>query len=127
LTETKPILTAENLRVRYRNGALGIVDVSFEVAPGRLVGIFGPNGAGKTTSMRAVSGFLRTEGARVISGKIVLDAEDVTNQEPHRMAARGLAFVPERIKVFSNLSVADNLAALVGLPTGERRADRHDP
>jgi branched-chain amino acid transport system ATP-binding protein len=126
MTDTTPILTAENLRVRYRNGALGIVDVSFEVQPGRVIGLFGPNGAGKTTSMRAVSGFLRTEGARVIAGRVTLAGHDVTNHEPHRQAASGVAFVPERNKVFPSLTVAENLAAVSGLPKGARRAELND-
>jgi branched-chain amino acid transport system ATP-binding protein len=126
MKDTTPILTAENLRVRYRNGALGIVDVSFDVAPGQVIGLFGPNGAGKTTSMRAVSGFLRTEGARVIGGRVTFAGQDVTNQEPHRQAARGLAFVPERNKVFASLTVAENLAAVSGLPKGARRAELNE-
>lgn len=121
-----PILTAENLRVRYRNGALGILDVSFRVAPGQVVGLFGPNGAGKTTSVRAVTGFLRTEGARVIAGRVILDGRDVTNHEPHRQAALGVSFVPERNKVFSSLTVAENLAAVSGLPRGSRRHELHE-
>jgi branched-chain amino acid transport system ATP-binding protein len=120
--ESAPILTADRLRVRYRNGALGILDVSFRVAPGQVVGLFGPNGAGKTTSVRAVSGFLRTEGARVVQGSVMLDGHDVTNHEPHRQAALGVAFVPERNKVFASLTVAENLAALSGAPRGTRRA-----
>jgi branched-chain amino acid transport system ATP-binding protein len=126
MTDTSSILTAENLRVRYRNGALGIVDVSFEVARGRVIGLFGPNGAGKTTSMRAVSGFLRTEGARVIAGRVRLGGDDVTNHEPHRQAARGVAFVPERNKVFPSLTVAENLAAVSGLPKGGRRVELNE-
>ena len=120
------ILTAENLRVRYRNGALGILDVSFQVARGQLVGLFGPNGAGKTTSVRAVAGFLRTEGSRVIQGKVTFEGQDLTNREPHRQAARGLAFVPERNKIFSSLTVAENLAAVSGAPGGSRRAELND-
>ena len=126
MTGATPILTAENLRVRYRNGALGIVDVSFEVAPGQVIGLFGPNGAGKTTSMRAVSGFMRTEGARVIVGRVTLGGDDVTNNEPHRQAARGVAFVPERNKVFPSLTVAENLAAVSGVPKGARRVELND-
>ena len=123
MNDPSPILTAENLRVRYRNGALGILDVSFQVAPGKIVGLFGPNGAGKTTSVRAVAGFLRTEGARIIQGRVTVGGRDVTNQEPHRQARLGVAFVPERNKVFTNLSVAENLAAMSGLPAAERRRD----
>jgi branched-chain amino acid transport system ATP-binding protein len=123
---TESILTAENLRVRYRNGALGILDVSFRVAAGQVIGLFGPNGAGKTTTVRAVAGFLRTEGVRVIRGKVTYAGQDVTNREPHRQAARGLAFVPERNKVFPSLTVAENLAAVSGLPRGARRAELND-
>src|SRR5438105_12579625 len=126
MNDPSPILTAENLRVRYRNGALGILDVSFQVAPGKIVGLFGPNGAGKTTSVRAVAGFLRTEGARIIQGRVTVGGRDVTNQEPHRQARLGVAFVPERNKVFTNLSVAENLAAMSGLPAAARRAELHD-
>jgi len=123
---TESILTAENLRVRYRNGALGILDVSFRVAAGQVIGLFGPNGAGKTTTVRAVAGFLRTEGARVIRGKVTFHGQEVTNREPHRQAARGLAFVPERNKVFPSLTVAENLAAVSGLSRGARRAELND-
>lgn len=126
MNDSSPILTAENLRVRYRNGALGVLDVSFHVAPGKVVCLFGPNGAGKTTSVRAVAGFLRTEGARIIQGRVTVDGRDVTNHEPHRQARLGIAFVPERNKVFANLTVAENLAALSGLPSGSRRAELNE-
>ncbi len=126
MNSQSPILSAEHLRVRYRNGALGILDVSFRVAPGHVVGLFGPNGAGKTTSVRAAAGFLRTEGARIVSGTVTLDGRDVTNQEPHRLAARGVALVPERNKVFSSLTVSENLAAVSGAPRGARRAELQD-
>ena len=106
------ILDAQSLRVRYRNGALGALDVSFKVDRGQVVALFGPNGAGKTTSMRAISGFLKTEGAKVVGGRVELFGNDLTNSEPHRMTRHGVAFVPERRKVFPNLSVMENLTAL---------------
>jgi branched-chain amino acid transport system ATP-binding protein len=106
------ILSAENLKVRYRNGALGIADVSIEVDAGQVIVLFGPNGAGKTTTVRAVSGFLRAEGAKVVSGRVTLHEQDITNWEPHRTTRRGVTFVPERRKIFPNMSVAENLAVL---------------
>jgi branched-chain amino acid transport system ATP-binding protein len=120
------MLEVEGIRVRYRNGALGIRDVSLAAAPGQVVALFGPNGAGKTTSVRAVSGFLRTEGARVISGHVRLFGRDVTNFEPHRMAKLGVAFVPERNKVFSRLSVGENLTALGVRQGAKKRAELTD-
>ena len=122
----EPILRAENLRLRYASGVWKSWTSRSGSQPGQIVGVFGPNGAGKTTSVRAVSGFLKTEGARVIKGRITLFGHDVTNAEPHRQARLGVSFVPERNKVFPSLSVAENLAALGRLPRGRRRAELSD-
>lgn len=106
------LLRVENLRVRYRNGALGVIDSSLQVDAGRIVALFGANGAGKTTTLRAIGGFLKTEAARAIAGKVTFDGRDITNREPHQIAALGVATVVERRKIFANLSVRDNLLAL---------------
>lgn len=125
-TGGEALLEVDNVRVRYRNGGLGVLDVSLRVAPGEIVGLFGPNGAGKTTSVRAASGFLRTEGAKVIGGSVRLAGEKVTNCEPHRQAKLGLAFVPERNKVFASLTVQENLVAIGRPPAGRRRTELID-
>ncbi len=78
------------------------VDVT--VAAGRLVAVVGANGAGKTTLLRAVSGLLRPS-----AGSVRVDGDDVTGSSAERIAARGLAHVPENRLVFPSLSVADNL------------------
>jgi branched-chain amino acid transport system ATP-binding protein len=124
--EDEPLLEAENVRVQYRNGALGVVDVSFRMRAGQVVALFGPNGAGKTTSVRAISGFLRTEGARVVQGSVRIGGRDVTNSEPHNQANLGVSLVPERDKVFPQLTVTENLFASGRLPKGERRAELLD-
>jgi branched-chain amino acid transport system ATP-binding protein len=115
------LLDVDHLRVRYRNGAIGISDVSLRVDAGQVVAVFGPNGAGKTSTVRGISGFLRTEGTRVVKGTVRFDGADVTNGEPHRQAKRGMAFVPERDKVFPTLTVVENLAALGVSPGSARR------
>jgi branched-chain amino acid transport system ATP-binding protein len=117
------ILQADNLQVRYRNGALGIVDVSFSLDEGQLVVLTGPNGAGKTTSVRAVSGFLKTEGARVVQGSVKLFGRTTTNLEPWQTTALGVAFVPERRKIFANLTVRENLDAIQVRPAKARRKE----
>jgi branched-chain amino acid transport system ATP-binding protein len=108
------MLVVESLAVRYRNGALGISDVSLEVGDRQVVSVFGPNGAGKTTTVRAISGFLRTERARAVRGRITLDGQDITNLEPHVVARMGIGFVAEKDKVFPRLSVHENLLAISG-------------
>jgi len=123
MTTNSLLLEVEGLRVRYRSGAIGIADVSLRVGHGQVVALFGPNGAGKTSTVRGVSGFLRTEGARVAHGSVTFDGQDVTNAEPHRQAKLGVAFVPERNKVFPTLTVAENLAALGVLPSPARRQE----
>lgn len=120
------ILSAESLKVRYSNGALGVIDVSLEVDAGEVVVMFGPNGAGKTTTVRAISGFLKTERARVIGGKVTLFGEDTTNAEPQRTTSLGAVFVPERRKIFPNMSVAENLDALGKRPSRARRREIYE-
>jgi len=114
-------LELRSLRVRYPNGALGILDVSLVVEQGAIVALFGPNGAGKSTTTRAIGGFLQSEGAKIVEGDVLLGGRRITGLEPHRIAALGVAVVPERNKVFANLSVAENLAAL---GNRMRRSDR---
>lgn len=120
------MLEAEHVRVRYGNGALGITDVSFQLRAGCVTAMFGPNGAGKTTSARAASGFMKTEGARVEGGTIRFEGQDVTNVETQAMARHGVILVPERNKIFPNLSVMDNLQACGRSPARVRRAQLLD-
>ncbi|GIF52775.1 branched-chain amino acid transport system ATP-binding protein [Asanoa ferruginea] len=118
------LLAVADLTVRYRNGALGVQGVSFEVRKGQIVAILGAAGAGKTTTVRGISGFLRSEGARVIQGDVTFRGKNITNQEPHNVSRLGLFAVPERRKIFANLSVQENLEALgKGMVTGDRRAE----
>jgi branched-chain amino acid transport system ATP-binding protein len=87
------------------------------VAAGELVAVIGANGAGKTTLLRAASGLIRPT-----AGTVRLDGRDVTGQPAERIAAAGLAHVPENRLVFPSLTVADNLA-LGGWTRRSARAD----
>ncbi len=116
------MLELSGVRVRYRNGALGVVDVSLRAEPGKVVAVFGPNGAGKTTSVRACTGFLRSEGASIVAGRVRLDGRDMTGAEPHRFCRRGVFCIPERRKIFPQLTVAENIRAVRNLPPRRERA-----
>jgi ABC-type branched-subunit amino acid transport system ATPase component/ABC-type branched-subunit amino acid transport system permease subunit len=99
-----PVLTALKITAGY--GVAPVLDkLSFDVRAGELVALIGANGAGKSTTMRVVSGLLRATG-----GEIVLDSKRIEHMEAHRIAASGLALVPEGRQVFPDLSVFDNLA-----------------
>ena len=78
--------------------------VSIEVPKGKVVSLIGSNGAGKTTTMRAISGMLKPR-----SGSIKLEDKEIAGLDSHHIARLGLAHSPEGRRVFSNLSVLDNL------------------
>src|SRR6185295_12528671 len=97
------ILSCVKLSAGY--GAAPVLDeVSFEVRPGEMVALLGANGAGKSTAMRAVTGLLRP-----VTGSIVLDDRPVEQMPAHKIAASGMALVPESRQVFPELSVLDNI------------------
>ena len=99
----KTKLKVEDLCVSY--GAINAVrGISFEVNEGEIVALIGANGAGKTTTMRTITGL---EHAK--SGKILFEGKDITNQKAHLTALGGIAHVPEGRRVFTNMSVLDNL------------------
>jgi branched-chain amino acid transport system ATP-binding protein len=116
------ILVVDHISVRYPNGAIGVSDVSLEVQAGQIVALFGPNGAGKTSTVRAVSGFLKSEHADVASGRVTFLGTDTTNREPHQIARMGVTFVPERRKIFPNMSIIENLNASGKRPPRRERA-----
>jgi ABC-type branched-subunit amino acid transport system ATPase component len=97
-----PVLLTHKLTAGY--GAAPVLeDVGLEVRPGETVAMIGANGAGKSTTMRALSGLLRPVG-----GEILLDDNSIARLEAHRIAASGLALVPEGRQVFPELTVHDN-------------------
>ena len=79
-------------------------DISLEVAAGELVCIIGSNGAGKTTLMRCLSGLLRPA-----SGAVVVDGHPMSKAQPAHFVRAGIAHVPEGRRLFSAMSVHDNL------------------
>jgi branched-chain amino acid transport system ATP-binding protein len=114
------VLSVENIKVRYPSGAIGVSDVSIEAEAGQVIAIFGPNGAGKTTTVRAISGFMRSERVKV-NGRVTLFGRDATSMEPQATMRLGVAFVPERRKIFGNMTVAENLQAVGRRPPRARR------
>lgn len=118
-----PLIALSHVAVRYRNGALGLEDVSLTVEPGQMVVLSGDNGAGKTTTLRAIGGFLRTEGTRIERGEIRFAGERLHRLEPSATHRRGISLVPERTKIFANLTVGENLD-VVKCAASQRRGRR---
>jgi branched-chain amino acid transport system ATP-binding protein len=107
---SEPLLAVDKLEVVYQRAITAVQGISLAVPQGQIVGILGTNGAGKTTLLRAISGFHGIDDARVTEGSIGFKGRRIENAEPHRIARAGIALVPERDKVFPNLTVAENLA-----------------
>jgi branched-chain amino acid transport system permease protein len=101
-------LRLEDVRLSYRNGAQALAGIDLSLARGEIVGIVGRNGVGKSSLMRAVTGFYRSEGVRV-SGRIELDGNNLRGRSPIGTARQGVALVPEREKVFPELTVQEHL------------------
>jgi len=107
------LLELTNVEVVYHHVATAVQSVSLRVPARTIVALLGTNGAGKTTTLRAISGFLGADDARVVGGRIAFLGQEVTGRPPHELARRGLVLVPERDKVFETLTVQENLRALV--------------
>jgi branched-chain amino acid transport system ATP-binding protein len=120
---TEPLLAIDGLEVAYHRVAVALHGVSLKVMPQTIVALLGNNGAGKTTTLRAISGFIGLDDARVIAGGIRFAGKRIENQPPHANTARGIVLVPERDKVFPNLTVAENLTVAASSRTNaaERR------
>jgi branched-chain amino acid transport system ATP-binding protein len=88
-------------------------DVSFEVAPGELVGIIGPNGSGKSTLFEVISGFYRPD-----AGEVRLDGGRLTGLAPDRVCRLGIARTFQKLRPFAGLTVVDNV--MVGALTRTR-------
>lgn len=115
-----PLLEIQDLNVRY--GAItALRDVSLTVDAGEVVAVLGPNGAGKSSLMMSVAGVVRPA-----SGEVKFRGESIVGWQPERVARAGMALVPERRRVFPELTVEENLkvAALVcGRQEGRRQVE----
>lgn len=97
------ILEVKGLEVFY--GVIqAIKGISFEVNQGEIIALIGANGAGKTTTLQTVTGLIAAK-----AGKIIYDGEDITRIASHKLVGMGMAHVPEGRRVFSQLSVLQNL------------------
>jgi branched-chain amino acid transport system ATP-binding protein len=99
----EPLLSVAGLQSGY--GKIRVLHgIDFQVFPGEVVALLGPNGAGKTTMLRAVSGLLP-----VNAGHVRFGGRDMTNASPREAARAGLVHVIEGHRVFTQISVTDNL------------------
>jgi branched-chain amino acid transport system ATP-binding protein len=97
------VLEVNNILVNY-GAAPALWGVSLEVKAGELVCVVGPNGAGKTTLINAIAGM-----HRVREGRLIFNGRDITQLASHRFCDAGIAIVPEGRRLFTQMTVLDNL------------------
>jgi lipopolysaccharide export system ATP-binding protein len=113
------LLEAKGLVKVYRRRKV-VNDVALRLQQGEIVGLLGPNGAGKTTVFYMIVGLIPP-----LTGRIVLDGEDITEMPMYRRARRGIGYLSQEPSVFRKLSVEDNVLAILEtlpLESNERHA-----
>ncbi|MEA4911582.1 MAG: ABC transporter ATP-binding protein [Oscillospiraceae bacterium] len=103
---SETLLKIDDISVNYGH-ITALIDASIEAQKSQIVSIIGSNGAGKTTLLRTISGLVKPK-----SGSITMNGEQIIGVKPNKIVKCGIVHVPEGRKVFSGLTVRDNL--LVG-------------
>ena len=117
-TKTQPLLEVSGLHAGY--GAAHILhDIALSVAPGEVVALMGRNGAGKSTTLKAIAGLLPR-----CAGQLRCMGQDIAGWPAYRIARLGLGYVPEDRRIFSDLTVRENLE--VGRQAPRRWPDGRD-
>ncbi len=120
-----PILEVRDLAVTYGGVVEALRGVSLTVDEGAVVALLGSNGAGKTTLLRTLSGTLRLHKGKVESGEVIYRGENLKGRDPAHCVSSGLVQVPEGRRIFTRLTVEENLKAggLSVRDRNERSAD----
>lgn len=97
------MLSAQNIKTYYGN-IQALKDISLEIRDGEIVTLIGANGAGKTTILKTIAGLLKPK-----EGKIIFNSRDITGMPAHKVVSESVILVPEGRRVFSKLTVQENL------------------
>ena len=97
------ILSVTDLQVNY-GGIEAVKGISFDVPAGDIVTLIGANGAGKSTTLKAIAGLVKPH-----SGSIVFEGTNITGKDSSDIVAKGVTLVPEGRRVFSNMTVLENI------------------
>jgi branched-chain amino acid transport system ATP-binding protein len=112
---TLPLLDAQSLNAWY--GAAQVVfDAQLHVQRGEVVALVGRNGAGKSSTLKAIMGLMPRR-----TGRVLFAGHDISHAEPYQAARLGLGYVPEDRRIFTDLTVLENLT--IGQQTARRFAD----
>ena len=105
------MLKVSNLNVYYHRVIQALRGVSFQVPKGKIVSLLGSNGAGKSTALNAISMILSFQNGEITEGKIEFNGLNTNRVSTHNLVKSGMAYVREGRKIFSDLTVNENLVA----------------
>ncbi len=97
------ILTVNKISKKFE-GLQALSEISLQLTEGHILGLIGPNGSGKSTLINIISGVLNPS-----AGRVTIDTLDVTGRQPHDIARRGLARTFQTARLFSSLTVRENI------------------
>jgi len=110
----EPILRLEGVSKAF-GGVQAVLNVSFDLYPGEILGVIGPNGSGKTTLVNLTSGFVRPD-----RGAVTFQGKDITGQPPHKIANMGLARTFQVMRPYHTLAAFKNLIIPLNSPRVKR-------
>jgi ABC-type branched-subunit amino acid transport system ATPase component len=116
------LLAVEHMTAGYGKGTTALADVSLAVPDGQVVSVLGSNGAGKSTLLRAICGTLPLHGGAVRAGHVTFGGRRLDGRSAADIVAVGIRLVPEGRRIFSGMTVEENL--LIGGLRGTRRRQR---
>jgi len=114
MTPPQGHLTTHGIWKTYRGRAV-VQDVSIDVKAGEIVGLLGPNGAGKTTTFYMVVGLILPD-----EGTVCLEGRALTHLPMHQRARLGIGYLPQEASIFRNMTVAENILAILETVSGDR-------
>lgn len=103
------MLKITNLETTYNDIVLALKGISIKITPGQIVTLLGANGAGKTTTINTISGIRKTINLEVEEGSIEFEGDNLTQKEPFEIVSKGIIQVPEGRRIFSEMTVDENL------------------
>ncbi|UCF56991.1 MAG: ATP-binding cassette domain-containing protein, partial [Deltaproteobacteria bacterium] len=115
--EGKILLLEGNDLTKHFGGLSALVEVTFEINQGEIVGLIGPNGAGKTTLFNLISGALVPN-----SGSISFKGENLTGLKPYRICRKGVARTFQDVKIFPSMTILENVLSGALFGTSNRKS-----
>ncbi len=120
------MLTVENIEVVYHHTVQALRGLSLEVPEGKIIALLGSNGAGKTTTLKAATRLLELENGKVRDGRVIFKGKPVSKYTPDALVHDGLFHIREGRRIFTELTVDENLIAASNALKGRRKKPNYD-